>query len=132
MAVLGNRTWRATVEVYRDGVEGSAGETQTHIWDVAAVDRDQADLKVYARAAEIIRPLLDSYRVLTVELVTPKDPTHFHVLLHTAETPASVVGLGAAWASLDDAVVDFKGSLGARTAGQRLAMVTCEVASCWM
>lgn len=131
MAVLGNRHWRYTLEIYRDGVQGSAAETETHIWDVVAVDREHADLRVFSRAGETIRPLLDSYRVILVTLVVPKDPTHFHTHVHSGDTPGSVVGWGTAWATLGDAVADVSGSLGSRTAGQRVAMVTCEEAACW-
>ncbi|MEU7863479.1 hypothetical protein [Nonomuraea sp. NPDC049141] len=131
MAVRGHRTYRYTVEVYRDGTQGSAGETQTHVWDVIAEDQDEADLMVYARALETIRPLLDAYRVITRELVVPRDATHWHVDVHAGPTPASVVGWGSAWSTLADAVEDMKGSLGSRVAGTRVAAVTCEETSCW-
>ncbi|MFC4117530.1 hypothetical protein [Nonomuraea zeae] len=131
MAVLGHRTHRYTVEVYRDGTPGSAGETETHLWDVIAQDQDEADLLTHKRAAETVRSLLDSYRVITHELVIPRDPTHYHVDVHTGPTPASVVGWGTAWAELWDAIEEVKGSLGQRTTGERVAMATCEELTCW-
>lgn len=131
MAVIGTRTYRFTVEIYRDGTRGSAADTETHVWDVETEDPPSAHKKIYGRAAETVRPLLDDYRVLSFELVVPKDPTHFHVDVHTGETPASVVGWGTAWAKLRDAVEDVAGSLGARTTGSRVAMVTCEDTACW-
>ncbi|MFE0151377.1 hypothetical protein ACFWY5_29820 [Nonomuraea sp. NPDC059007] len=131
MAVLGHRTYLYTVEIYRDGVKGNAGETQTHAWEITAEDSDDADLKMSTRADETIRPLIDSYRVASVAVLVPKDPTHYHVHIHSGQTPASVVGWGTAWATLGDAVNDVRGSLGARGDGQRVALVTCEDPSCW-
>jgi hypothetical protein len=131
MAVLGHRTHRYTVEIYRDGTPGSAGETETHVWDVIAEDQAEADLLIHKRATETVRPLLDSYRVTAHALVIPRDPTHYHVDVHTGPTPASVVGWGTAWAELRDATEDVKGSLGDRATGERVAMATCEDLTCW-
>jgi hypothetical protein len=131
MAVLGHRTYRYTVDIYRDGTPTSAGETEAHVWDVVAETAEKADLLVYRRAVETVRPLLDSYRVISRALVIPRDPTHWHVDVHTGPTPASVVGWGTAWSTPLDAIEDAKGSLGSRTTGTRVAMVTCEDLTCW-
>ncbi|MFD8527812.1 hypothetical protein ACFV0L_10430 [Streptosporangium canum] len=131
MAVLGHVTYRFIVEVYRDGVPGSAGVTEGHVWDVVADDTESAHLKIHSRALETVRPLLDSYRATSFERVTPLDPTHYHVDVHSGPTPDPATGWGTAWATLEDALANFKGSLGTRTTGTRVALVTCESPSCW-